>query len=704
MLTGTYAPTLVLLSYLVAAVASYVALDMAGRISASRGATARSWLACGAGAMGTGIWSMHFIGMLAFRLPIPQGYDLAWTLYSLGIAIAGSAYALWLVSRQQLTLKGVAVGAVILGGAIATMHYVGMAAMQMRPGIDYHPGWFAASIAIAIAAAGAALWISFILREDGGRRTHRIRVAAAAVMGLAVIGMHYTGMAAARFPVGSICGAAIEGGLSPQWLATLVGVGTFSILALLLVVSVLDRRLEERTAMLNASLRQANEELSYLALHDNLTKLPNRLLLQDRLEHAVEKAIRQGTRFAVLFIDLDGFKLINDVYGHQVGDRLLLHVANNLKATLRGEDTLARMGGDELVALTEIRELSDAITLAERLLEAVAAPMSFDPVDIGVGCSIGIALCGDHGYDPRELLANADAAMYTAKEQGGNTYCVFHASMNQDMQEELTLLQHLRRALQLRQFELYYQPKYHAADGELQGVEALLRWRHPELGLVMPDRFIALAERTGMIIEIGRWVLDEACRQMQAWRRAGTRVPGIAVNLSAAQFQSPDLFALVRDTLAWHGLEPEALTLEITESTAMRDPEASQSILKRLSDLGVHISIDDFGTGYSSLLYLKRLPAAELKIDRAFVSDMTLDGEDRELVGAIITLAHSFDLRVIAEGVEQGAQRHLLTDLGCDALQGNHLGRAVPAKQLQTGISHAWKTAVPVNDDAPQLR
>jgi diguanylate cyclase (GGDEF)-like protein len=700
MLTGTYSPALVLLSYLVAAVASYVALDMAGRINASRGATARSWLACGAFAMGIGIWSMHFIGMLAFRLPIPQGYDLAWTLYSLAIAVAGSAYALWLVSRQHLTLKGVAVGAMILGGAIATMHYVGMAAMQMRPGIDYHPGWFAASIAIAIAAAGAALWISFILRVDG-RRTQRIRVAAAAVMGFAVIGMHYTGMGAARFPIGSVCGAAIEGGLSPQWLATLVGVGAFSILALLLVVSVLDRRLEERTALLNASLRQANEELSYLALHDNLTKLPNRLLLQDRLEHAIEKALRHGTRFAVLFIDLDGFKLINDVYGHQVGDRLLLHVANNLKASLRGEDTLARMGGDELVALTEIHELSDAITLAEKLLKAVVAPMPFDPVDIGVGGSIGIALCGDHGYDPHELLANADAAMYTAKEQGGNTYCVFHASMNQDMHEELTLLQHLRRALPLKQFELYYQPKYHAADGGLQGVEALLRWRHPELGLVMPDRFIALAERTGMIMEIGRWVLDEACRQMQAWRRAGTSVPGIAVNLSSAQFQSPDLFALVRDTLAWHGVEPEALTLEITESTAMRDPEASQSILQRLSDLGVHISIDDFGTGYSSLLYLKRLPAAELKIDRAFVSDMTRDGEDRELVGAIITLAHSFDLRVIAEGVEQTAQRHLLTALGCDALQGYHLGRPVPAIQLDVGTSEAWKTVVPVNDDAP---
>jgi EAL domain-containing protein (putative c-di-GMP-specific phosphodiesterase class I) len=373
-------------------------------------------------------------------------------------------------------------------------------------------------------------------------------------------------------------------------------------------------------------------------------------------------------------------------------------VANNLKASLRGEDTLARMGGDELVALTEIHELSDAITLAEKLLKAVVAPMPFDPVDIGVGGSIGIALCGDHGYDPHELLANADAAMYTAKEQGGNTYCVFHASMNQDMHEELTLLQHLRRALPLRQFELHYQPKYHAADGELQGVEALLRWRHPELGLVMPDRFIALAERTGMIMEIGRWVLDEACRQMQAWRRTDTHVPGIAVNLSAAQFQSPDLFALVRDTLAWHGVEPEALTLEITESTAMRDPEASQSILQRLSDLGVHISIDDFGTGYSSLLYLKRLPAAELKIDRAFVSDMTLDGEDRELVGAIITLAHSFDLRVIAEGVEQTAQRHLLTDLGCDALQGNHLGRPVPAMQLDAGTSHAWKTVVSAND------
>ena len=678
MLIGSYQPALVATSYIVAALAAYVALDMAGRIDASRGWAARGWLLGGAIAMGVGIWSMHFIGMLAFRLPIPLGYDLAITLYSLLIAIASAGYALWVVSGPSLPPRRLVVAAIVLGAGIAAMHYVGMAAMRMLPGIDYHPGWFAASILIAMASAGAALWIAFRLRSDGKGVFGR-RVGAALVMGFAIVGMHYTGMAAARFPLDSICGAALADGIPQHWLASLVGTTTFAILAMALVVAILDRRLQERTSLLASSLHQANQELTYLALHDNLTKLPNRLLLEDRLEHAIRRASRGGGRFALLFVDLDGFKAVNDAYGHPIGDRLLLQVATRLADHLRAGDTLARLGGDEFVVLAEIEDASDAAALAEKLLHQVARPVEVGPGELDITASIGIALFGTDGTTARELLANADAAMYSAKDQGRNAYCLFEPSMNRGAHEELALTQDLRRALANGEFSLHYQPKLRAPAGPLMGVEALLRWHHPEQGMVMPDRFIPLAEKTGLILEIGRWVINEACRQLAQWRAQGMEIPSVSVNLSAAQFRSPGLFGKISDALAANGVPASSLVLEITESTAMHDPDASLAILQRLSELGVGISIDDFGTGYSSLLYLKRLPASELKIDRGFVRDLVAGGEDAAIVSAIIALGRTLNLAVIAEGVETAAQQDLLTELGCTSLQGFHLGRPRPA-------------------------
>lgn len=674
MLSGSYNHFLVLISYLVAAVASFVALDMAGRITASQGRAARWWLVGGASAMGFGIWSMHFIGMLAFKLPIPQSYNLLITLYSLLVAVGSSGYALWLVSREELPRKRLLVGAVILGAGIATMHYTGMAAMEMEPGIDYDPLWFVLSIVIAIAASAAALWIAYALRSDFSAFRH-FRIAAALVMGVAVIGMHYTGMAAARFPLGSVCGAALHGGVSPQWLASLVGTSTFAILGLALVTAVLDRRLQERTQKLSQSLQQANLELTHMALHDNLTKLPNRVLLEDRLGQAISKALRGSSKFALLFLDLDGFKAVNDVYGHQAGDRLLLQVARNLKSGLRQEDTLARLGGDEFVLLIEIGEPADAAAIAEKMLERVGLAVMVDGTELNVSGSVGIAIFGEDGHTARELMANADAAMYSAKEQGRNGYCFFEPSMNKGMHEQLAMIQELRKALELDQFVLEYQPKFIAPAGQLQGVEALIRWRHPTRGLVPPGTFIPLAEKTGLILEIGRWVLTEACRQLMAWDSEGHHIPNVAVNLSAAQFRSPGLMGKVKEALSKNGLSPTRLTLEITESTAMHDPEVSLAILQRLAALGVRISIDDFGTGYSSLLYLKRLPAAELKIDRGFVKDLVPGGEDAAIVSAIIALGRILNMSVVAEGVETQSQQALLTELGCTSLQGYHLGR-----------------------------
>ncbi len=681
-MTGTYNEILVLFSLLVAILASYTALDMAGRVATTQGTAARWWLAGGAFAMGLGIWSMHFVGMLAFHLPIPLGYDIGLTLCSMLAAFGASAFALWLVSRDALPLRRLLLGAVLMGTGIALMHYIGMAALQMQPGIDYHPGWFTLSIAVAVAASGAALWIAFHLRR-GGRRKHLLRMLAAVVMGFAIVGMHYTGMAAAGFPADSWCGAARDGGVPAQWLAVLVVVATVAIMGIALIVSVLDRQMHARTHRLAHSLARANEELVQAALHDPLTRLPNRILLQDRIEQAVEKARRKQEQFAVMFLDLDGFKGINDAYGHQAGDTLLVEVATRVRGLLRSQDTLSRLGGDEFVLVIATTDPEGAAMVAQRIVDTVAASaLPVQGIDLHVTASIGIALYPSDGGSERELMAHADAAMYHTKDNGRNGYTFFAPSMNISAHQQLKLLNELRRAVERDELVLHYQPKFAAPDYRMVGAEALVRWQHPELGLLAPGAFIPAAERSGLILAIGDWVLDEACRQVRAWRDAGHDIANVAINLSPLQFSSPSLIATVAEALRRHDVPAESLTLEITETTAMRDADASLGILDELTGMGIRISIDDFGTGYSSLLYLKRLPASELKIDRAFVRELESNAEDVAIVASIIALGKTLNLRVVAEGVETPGQRQHLRRLGCDLYQGYLMGEPVEADLL----------------------
>lgn len=690
MLESSHDTLLVIFSVLIAILASYTALDLAGRITAAQGRVAHVWLGAGAVAMGLGIWSMHFVGMLAFQLPIPLGYDVGITVGSLVIAIVASAFALWLVCQQTLPWSRLVLGAVLMGCAVAGMHYTGMAAMRMRPGIDYDPLLFALSVAIAIGACGAALWIAFRLRHRVGRY-RRLRVGAATVMGLAIVAMHYIGMAAAGFPNSSVCGAAASG-LSGASLAVPIMVITISVLAVALITSVLDLRLAMQTAMLAESLAAANEELTYLALHDKLTKLPNRALLEDRFERMLQAG--EGTHIAVLFVDLDGFKAVNDSLGHQAGDVLLAEVAQRLRAGLDPQATASRVGGDEFVLLSEVDEPEDAGAIAERVLTALRAPIVIGGQVVHVSASIGIAVSPDNGTDQRTLLRHADAAMYHAKASGRDMYSFFAQSMQRNAQAQQSLVHELRGALQHRQFVLHYQPKVTAPQGTVVGAEALLRWNHPARGLIPPDHFIPLAEKTGMIVPIGKWVLDEACRQLAQWHGQGHRAWTMAVNLSAVQFCDPALIETVRDTLWRHGLEPQVLTLEITESTAMLDVEVSMAILQQLDIMGVRISIDDFGTGYSSLLHLKRIPASELKIDRAFVRHLAQNTDDAAIVSAIVALGHTLNLQIVAEGVETPAQQAFLTNLGCDGLQGYLLGRPVPADEFAAQAArHPMRTA-----------
>jgi len=680
MLTGSYSSSLVLISLCVAILASYTALDLTGRIATAKGRAVYLWMGGGALAMGIGVWSMHFIGMLAFSLPINLGYDIGLTAFSLLIAVLSSGFALWLVSQPSLPGLQLAFGALIMGAGISCMHYTGMAALRMLPGIDYDPTLFGASLAIAVGASAAALWIAFRLRKHTPY-VRQIRGLAAVLMGVAIVGMHYTGMAAANFPAGSFCGA-LTGGLQGDSLVYLVLITTLAVLAVALLTSVLDARLEARTAELARSLTLANQELTQLALHDTLTGLPNRTLLSDRIEQAIGKVAEQGGCFALMFIDLDGFKPVNDAFGHHVGDLLLKAVAARLRGHLHSQDTLARIGGDEFVLLVELQEAEDAMDVAVKQVNLVSRTFHVAEHDLQLTASLGIVLYPGNGQDQLELLRNADAAMYHAKSAGKNGYSFFDVSMNSNARQQLQLLQDLRLALEQRQFRLHYQPKFDAQACQPIGAEALLRWQHPQHGLLLPDRFIGLAEKTGLIIPIGEWVLDEACRQMRQWLDQGRKGWRMAVNLSAIQFCHTGLVDSVARALRDNDLPANCLTLEITETTAMHDADASLTVLQRLSDMGVDLSIDDFGTGYSSLMYLKRLPANELKIDRGFVRDLEQDSDDAAIVSAIVALGQALGLRIVAEGVETDGQQDFLTRLGCDSLQGYLLGQPVPAEQF----------------------
>ncbi len=693
MLTGSYTTSLVVISLCVAILASYTALDLAGRIATAKGRTVYLWITGGAVAMGVGVWSMHFIGMLALRLPFEMGFDLDITALSLLIAVLSSGFALWLVSQPRLPAWQLAFGALVMGAGIASMHYTGMAAMRMTPGIDYDPALFGASLLIAVVASGTALWIAFNLR----RNTPYVRLArggAAVVMGVAIVGMHYTGMAAARFADDSFCAAA-QTGLSGKGLDNLVLVTSLAVLVIALLTSLLDARLQARTAVLADSLTLANQELTHLALHDMLTGLPNRTLLSDRIQQGIQAVKEQGGCFALMFIDLDGFKPVNDAFGHHMGDQLLREVGLRLREDLRSQDTLARIGGDEFVLMVHLTQPDDAMGLAERQVSLVNRAFTVAEHELKISASIGIALFPGNGTNPQELLMNADAAMYHAKGMGKNGYRFFDVSMNTNARKQLQLLQDLRNALDNAQFRLHYQPKFDALSGVAVGAEALLRWQHPQHGVLLPATFIELAEKTGLIIPIGEWVLNEACRQMSLWCAQGYESWRIAVNLSALQFCHPGLVASVAAALERHQLPANRLTLEITETTAMSDADASMTVLQQLSDMGVDLSIDDFGTGYSSLMYLKRLPANELKIDRGFVRDLEHDSDDAAIVSAIVALGQALGLRIVAEGVETEAQQRFLTRLGCNSLQGYLLGHPLPADGFMADIQRAREAPAP---------
>ena len=422
-------------------------------------------------------------------------------------------------------------------------------------------------------------------------------------------------------------------------------------------------------------------QLNHLAHHDVLTDLPNRLLLNDRLVQAIALARRQSQQLALMFLDLDHFKHINDSLGHAIGDQLLRSVANRLGASVRSSDTVCRQGGDEFVILlADVEHAKDAVLCAQKILAALSASHLIDQLELYVTVSIGISIYPDDAQDADTLLKNADTAMYYAKAGGRNNYQFFEQHMNVLAVERHAIESGLRRALERQEFVLYYQPKINLQSGTIVGVEALIRWQHPERGLLLPVDFIPIAEDSGLILPIGRWVLRAACFQSRAWLQAGLPPVTIAVNTSALEFGAKDFLENIHATLTETGLDPHYLELELTESVLMRDAEAANSVLHVLADLGVKFAVDDFGTGYSSLSYLRQFPISTLKIDQSFVNQITTNPDDTTLVGAVISMGKSLKHRVIAEGVETSEQYAYLLNQQCDEGQGYYFSRPVAAE------------------------
>jgi diguanylate cyclase (GGDEF)-like protein/PAS domain S-box-containing protein len=441
------------------------------------------------------------------------------------------------------------------------------------------------------------------------------------------------------------------------------------------------RRLSVMTDI--TEVRRKDEHILHQAWHDALTELPNRALLQDRLNHAIRAAQRDAMRIAVLFIDLDRFKVVNDSLGHRVGDELLQCAARRLINSVRASDTVSRQGGDEFIILAAIEHISDAAHIAEKVIAGMSVPFEIGEHLLNVGASIGISVYPQDGEDGATLLRNADIAMYAGKEAGRNTFRFFDPAMNERAQKRLHLEGALRRAISGNEFELFYQPKICLIDSRYCGMEALIRWRDPELGMISPLDFIPLAEETGLIEPIGNWVLETACAQMRRWADAGRIAGPVAVNVSARQLSDPDFASRLEAILKRHRLEAHYLQIEVTESTVMTDPEQAIAALNKLTTLGVTIAVDDFGTGYSSFSYLKRLPIHVLKVDRSFVTDIGNSREDDAIVTAIIQVAQSLKLMVVAEGVETAQQADFLNRMGCHFAQGYLYAKPLPVTEFE---------------------
>jgi len=662
-----FEPALSALAAVFAALACYTALDLARRLAGASPRAAAPWLAGAALALGTGLWSVHFLALAGRPLGVAVGYGGALSLAAWAAAVALSALALHLAlaagaSRwRRLGAVALLTVAVLAGAALPVLD------MRLAPaphGSALRPALAAATLAV--------LWLACGVLLAGDRLAlRRWRLAAALLAGLGSVVAHHAAVSGLQVPAGAVSLHQM-GWLGDTTLALLAGVLTPALSLSLLVLSIMEARMRQ-------ALRTAVDRIEEAARTDALTKLPNRRSFESRLEAAGRRAAHSP--MAVLFVGLDHFKPVNDSFGRRVGDLLLQAVARRLREVVGARGMLARVGGDEFVLLLGPGTgRVEAAAAAQQLLEALAEPFDIEQRPLSLSASIGVVLYPRDG-SLAAAMTHAEAASREAKRHGGATFAFFEPRMLGDAREQVELLRDLRQAVAKNQLELVYQPKVHAPTGEIMGAEALLRWHHPQRGMVSPAAFIPLAERHGLIVSLGQWVIEEACRQARDWRDQGLRMR-VAINLSVHQLRQPDLAGRIAAALQRHQVKPHLLTCEITESAAMEDAEGTRAIFEKLAAVGVHLSIDDFGTGYCNFAMLRRLPAEELKIDRSFVLDLETSADARAVVDAVVKLGQALGRKVVAEGVETEGQAQVLRALGCDVLQGYLYAKPMAAKAL----------------------
>ncbi|MEJ2899614.1 EAL domain-containing protein [Acinetobacter sp. NS-4] len=630
--------------------------------------------------LGAAIWCMHFTGMLACHLPVDYSLDYGLTFVSYLIAFIASTFAIWLTTRETLPFGRLVLGAVLMGMGIAGMHYTGLMALVLNQHqIYYDPLLTIFSVLLAIAGSGLTFWLIFKYKNAVQKKL-LIKISLVGMMALTIVAIHYVGMGAIVFHAIAADRMVTHYQTGQGLILLSVILVTSLIFLAAFCVAILEQRLEVR----NIQLSKANRELANQAVQDNLTQLPNRLFLAEYSHFLFTDHRYRNDKIAFLYIDLDRFKAVNDVFGHHIGDQLLVQLASRIQHKLKPNEKLLRLGGDEFLMVLEQATLEHAIAKAEQLLGQIQDSFLIAGKEINISSSIGIALYPDHGNNLQDLLINADAAMLTSKYQGRNTYSLFSYSADQqETKSQTKLINDLYKAVEEQQFVLFYQPKFTTRDYAICGVEALIRWNHPSLGMLTPNMFIGGAEKTGLIIQMGYWALEQACKQIQIWEQTNSNYFPVAVNLSAVQFEHKHLFTTLEKLFAQYQINPNHLAIEITESTAMHHVDSTIRCFEQLRQMGIKLAIDDFGTGHSSFLYLKNLPVDELKIDREFIRDLAVGSKDEMILESIIQLAIKLGLVVTAEGVETPLQADILTRLGCQQLQGFLLGMPMDVNRLE---------------------
>ncbi|TDF97288.1 bifunctional diguanylate cyclase/phosphodiesterase [Paenibacillus piri] len=659
---GTYNYYIVALSVLIAILASYLALNITSKISYARGKSKFFWLFTGSFVMGSGVWSMHFVGMLSFHLQVHVRYDMTLTLLSMAASIAASFIAFYMTMSPETSAAKMAAGVLFMGSGIVAMHYTGMAAMRMPIQLEYDPFYWALSAVIALAVSYAAMLL--FLRFRNYTAVSPLKWLSAVVMGFAICGMHYTGMKAALFKDHHHAPKLPDdASLIDPFLFYGVTATIFVILLVSWGAMFFDRHVLEK-----------------MAYTDTITGLPNR----NEMKRFFDKHNGKET-VAVLFLDLDQFKAINDTLGHHIGDLLVQAVGGRLQSFVTDKQQVFRIGGDEfLIICTDCRQAS-AERQAGHILQKIKEPYFLGGNELYVTGSIGIAVGSIQNEDRSILLKQADTAMYRAKNLGKNQYCVYSEEMGVQEVRRMELEKDLNRAFEQNEFFIEYQPKWNVTTERPIGFEALLRWRHPRLGVVYPGEFIPIAEETGLIVPMTRWVLEQACLQCAQWQKKGVYLP-VSVNLSIRLFKSDSLQEMVQKTLAAAELKPRFLELEITESMVLYDVNDMIRQLLAIRALGVRVSMDDFGTGYSSIGLLDRIPIDALKLDRMFTNDLHTPSK-RAIIAAIVMMAKSLKLDVIAEGVESYEHITFLKNLGCTVMQGYYYGKPMLDEEIEAWLA-----------------